>query len=187
MSLNRVAAAFALLLGIPAGLPQLEGRIHSVVYDTPDSADHPLWSRLLAGAAVAAAAATAVMTWALAAMIRGRASRHHASPLTYGLAGFGAAHLLHRKPALVQVWKIDTSTGRRVVRIAVPPGHARDVRTLDAVACWGRGHRDGTFRAYRALNRTTGEVVQPAHVSPLVIAGAALVGLVLVALVLASL
>lgn len=172
-------------LGVAAGPPQLEGRIYAVTHDVGHADDHPPWARLLRGAVLAAVAAVAVAAAAAHMLLSGR-RRGVASPLTYGLAGFGVAKLLDRAPHPMQVWQLDTVAGRSVVRIDVPPSYATAVRPYDVVACWGAGHRDGTFRAYRAENRTTGGRVQPAHVSATTAACAAVLAVVGIAVVLSA-
>ena len=180
-------------LGLKSGPPDLGGTVHSIVLDRLDGSDHPAWARALTTLALAPTigviAAVTLLGSALARYLRPTShQRVKASPLTDGLIGFGLSEFLGKHDrAMIQVWKLDTGAGRRVVRIPINPSHAADVRANDRVACWGRAHQDGTFRAYHAINQSTGSQIDPAHVSALVIAGAAFWSFVLVAFVAAIL
>lgn len=183
--MNSVPLSIARALGFSVGPPDLEGRVYAVTYDVRRSDDRPPWARLLRGAVLAVGVAVAVVYAAAQTLLRGR--RHRAaSPLTYGLAGVGLAKLLDPRSSPIQVWKLDTAAGRRVVRIGIPPAYAIDVRPHDTVACWGAAHRDGTFRAYRAANRTTGGRVQPAHVTAVMAICAAVIAVVGIAILLSA-
>lgn len=176
-------------LGLALGSHNLEGAVYALGSDHARRSDAPPWSRAVWGLAIGPT--VAVLFAVLAAvriatsMLRGTATRaRSAAPLTYGLGGFilGDALARHRH-ALVQLWRLDTPVGARLIRVAISPSHPSDVRVGDTLQCWVRSHRDGSFSADRAHNLTTGERISPPRPSPLLMLGAtAWTGLLLLAL-----
>lgn len=166
-------------LGFALGDPNLAGSIYAISSDQARASDASPWTRAIWWLAVAPTAAVIFALFAAtriaASMVRGARTRSPSvTPLTYGLGGFilGDA-LARRRNALVQFWRLDTPVGARLVRIAIPPSHPSDVRIGDAVQCWVRAHRDGTFSVDRADNLATGERITPQRPSLALVAGAA--------------
>jgi hypothetical protein len=166
-------------LGFALGDPNLEGSIYAISSDHARASDASPWTRAIWWLAVAPTAAMLVALFAAAriasSMLRGGSTRSRsAAPLTYGLGGYVLGDALaRRRQTLVQFWRLDTPVGARILRIAIPPSHPSDVRTGDALQCWVRAHRDGTFSVDRADNLTTGERITPQRPSPLLLLAAA--------------
>jgi hypothetical protein len=182
-------------LGLACGPHNLEGSVYALAADRARPSDTPPWFRalrwLVLAPVVCTLIATALASRFLAGFLLPR-RRPHSTPsaLTYGLGGLVLGDVLaRRRESLVQVWRLDTPTGARVVvRIGIPPSHASDVRVGDALMCWVRPQWDGTLAADRADNLRTGERISPRRPSRFVLAAVAVcAALLVVALLQASL
>lgn len=166
--------AAARRVGYACGPHTVAGVVYALGTDERRSSDTPPWlqiTRWLVLAPLACALiASAVSARLLAGLLPARRPRSNASPLTYGLAGFLLGDFTsQRRHKLVQVWRLDTQQGARVLRVAIPPAHRSDVRVGDTVLCWVRPLRDGTFATDRAENLRTGERISPSRQSPVLL------------------
>ena len=177
--MSAVLEATGRRLGFVSGNYDLEGRVYSVESDNGRASDPPPWSRATRWLAIAPTlgllVAAALSIRMITSMFRGSGTQARAAtPLASGLGGFILGdHLARRRPALVQVWRLDTGGGSRLVRIAIPPSHPSDVRVGDTLRCWVRPNRDGSFSVDRADNLRTGQMIVPTRPSALIIFGAA--------------
>jgi hypothetical protein len=179
------------------GAPPLEGRVIACSTTPPEAGDRPWWAPLVALLAIVPA------LMALTFLSFMRMLTRVFTPSRSGLLGALLGPSASRSSSLdvtklLSIWSDrNPRTQHTLLRVRTATGaahycrYAADPTTLplqvgDDVSCWGRALPDGTLRARRLLNRTTG-TRHTARVVQRWVSAAALASCVLILMALSDL
>lgn len=175
------------------GVATLEGRLLSLSTTPPQAGDRPWWAPFVGVLAIVPGVVALMTIAAIRMAMRMMSSRRSLLSGLLGVPRRGAEPLSIDLSELLKLWsKHPAAQEHSLLRMQTPTGTARYCRYAaapsmlplqvgDHVSCWGRELPDGTLRARRLVNRTTG-TAHTARVAPPWVTAAALTSLVLCAM-----